>query len=132
MFTLGRFFLAAVRACKQKRLHRLVNMPNSVLEGDNNRNEQDNEHEHDEHILDNLDELDANTWVATGEMQKLPTSIFKNNSLSPSTRKTILQSEPRNKDTSYHGQETLIKHAKICKKTRQDPPTHRIQSFFNS
>jgi hypothetical protein len=101
LFTLGRFFLAAVRACKQKRLHRLVNMPNSVLEGDNNRNEQDNEHEHDEYVLDSLEELDANTWVATGEMQKLPTSIFKNNSLSPSTRKTILQSEPRNKDISF-------------------------------
>src|ERR1051325_3545085 len=58
----------------------------------------------EENVIDEveqLDEADPNTWVATGEMGELPTKIFKNNSLSQTSRKTILQAEPRNKAVSF-------------------------------
>ena len=48
-----------------------------------------------------LEVLDFNTWTATGDMQHLPTKIFKDNTLNPTVRKTILQTEPRNKDISF-------------------------------
>ena len=48
-----------------------------------------------------LEEFDTDAWVATGEMLQLPTNIFKSKTLSPSCRKSILQSEPRNKDISF-------------------------------
>jgi len=57
------------------------------------------EHEHDNQ--DNLDDSDPNTWVATEDMEDLPTSIFKKNIIPQATRKAILQSEPRNKAISF-------------------------------
>src|ERR1043166_10107516 len=55
----------------------------------------------DNDIQDVFDDSDPNTWVATGDMEGLPTAIFKKNILSQPTRKTILQSEPRNKAISF-------------------------------
>src|SRR6185437_6792328 len=40
-------------------------------------------------------------WVATGDMEILPTAIFRKNILSQPTRKAILQSEPHNKAISF-------------------------------
>ncbi len=45
--------------------------------------------------------VDARTWVAFGDMRYLPTNVFKKNSLPPNIRKTIVQFEPKNKDTVY-------------------------------
>ncbi|CAG8708116.1 11305_t:CDS:2, partial [Funneliformis mosseae] len=73
-------------------------MTHSVLDGENNRNEQDIKHENEPDVME---DLDSNTWVASDEMQNLPTSIFKKNILLPATRKAILQSEPRNKEISF-------------------------------
>jgi hypothetical protein len=50
---------------------------------------------------DFFDDLDNNTWTATGEMRNLPTGIFKRNLLSNTVRKSILQAEPRNRDISF-------------------------------
>lgn len=50
---------------------------------------------------DTFDDFDNNTWSATGDMQKLPTGIFKRNLLSTTVRRTILQTEPRNRDISF-------------------------------
>jgi hypothetical protein len=50
---------------------------------------------------DTPEDFDANTWTASGDMQNLPTKIFKGNVLQPAIRKTVLQSEPRNKDISF-------------------------------
>ena len=50
---------------------------------------------------DIFDDSDPNTWVATGDMEILPTAIFRKNILPQPTRKAILQSEPRNKAISF-------------------------------
>src|SRR5947207_1168195 len=50
---------------------------------------------------DFFDDSDPNTWVATGDMEILPTAIFRKNILPQPTRKAILQSEPRNKAISF-------------------------------
>src|ERR1051325_5730590 len=42
-----------------------------------------------------------NAWTPTGPMAELTTEIFKKNLLSSSTRKTILQNEPRNKNITF-------------------------------
>ncbi|CAB5375990.1 hypothetical protein RhiirA5_370167 [Rhizophagus irregularis] len=67
-------------------------MPDNVK---NNETEHENDHEQEhEQELDILEDLDANTWVTSGEM-------LQKNLLSQSTRKIILQSEPRNRDISF-------------------------------
>src|SRR5947207_7012185 len=74
------------------------------MNGDNERNkvnENENGNENDNGNEQLFDDPDPNAWVATGEMGSLPTTIFKRNTLSQSNRKTILQSEPRNKDISF-------------------------------
>jgi hypothetical protein len=66
------------------------------------QNEKDNTA--DEHELDNqdhFDDPDPTTWIATEDMEDLPTAIFKKNTLPQTVRKTILQSEPRNKAISF-------------------------------
>ena len=50
---------------------------------------------------DIFDDSDPNTWLATGEMEELPTTIFRKNTLSQPIRKNILQSELRNKAISF-------------------------------
>jgi len=50
---------------------------------------------------DIFDDSDPNTWLATGEMEELPTTIFRKNTLSQPIRKNILQSEPRNREISF-------------------------------
>jgi hypothetical protein len=47
------------------------------------------------------DETDQNSWTPSGEMAKLPTEIFKKNLLSATTRKSILQNEPKNRNISF-------------------------------
>ena len=54
-----------------------------------------------ENIEQLFDDSDPNTWTATEELATLPTAIFKKNTLSQATRKSILQSEPRNKAISF-------------------------------
>lgn len=61
----------------------------------------DNNVTNTEEQQDIFDDPDNNTWSPTGDMVSLPTGIFKNNSLNQTTRKTILQSEPRNRDISF-------------------------------
>jgi hypothetical protein len=51
--------------------------------------------------VENFEDFDTNTWTASGKMQKLPTRVFRGNVLMPTIRKTILQTEPRNKDISF-------------------------------
>ena len=51
---------------------------------DDPRTSGDEEHEQGEI----LEEFDVDSWVATGEMQRLPTNIFKKNTLSPSCQKS--------------------------------------------
>lgn len=63
-------------------------------------------HHDDDNVVENeieqlFDDSDPNTWIASGEMESLTTSIFKRNSLSQTLRKSILQSEPRNKNISF-------------------------------
>src|SRR5687767_1289546 len=64
-------------------------------------NERVNTHENDNEIENLFDDPNPNTWIATGEMGSLPTNIFKKNTLSQPDRKTVLQSEPRNKAISF-------------------------------
>jgi len=66
---------------------------------EDNDNEQILEQEHNQEIY--IDESDQNTWTPTGQMVNLPTQIFRKNLLLPSTRKTILQNESRNKEISF-------------------------------
>jgi len=67
------------------------------VESNNNNNNNDNENENEELFESN----DRNTWVPTGDMSALPTSIFKRNTLTPTIRKSVLQSEPRNENISF-------------------------------
>ena len=62
-------------------------------EGENIDNNNDNQ--------ELFDDSEPNTWVATQDMQGLPTAIFRKNILPQSIRKSLLQSEPRNKDISF-------------------------------
>src|SRR5207245_10039005 len=62
-------------------------------EGENTNNNNENQ--------ELFDESDPNTWIATQDMQGLPTAIFRKNILPQATRKSLLQSEPRNKDISF-------------------------------
>ena len=63
---------------------------------------QDRENTAEDHDnQDFFDDSDPNTWVATGDMEILPTAIFRKNILPQPTRKAILQSEPRNKAISF-------------------------------
>jgi hypothetical protein len=64
-------------------------------------NDNDNVFDHENDIEQLFDDSDPNTWTATKELATLPTAIFKKNMLPQATRKTILQSEPRNKDISF-------------------------------
>jgi hypothetical protein len=64
-------------------------------------NDNDNVFDHENDIEQLFDDSDPNTWTATEELATLPTAIFKKNTLSQATRKTILQSKPRNKDISF-------------------------------
>ena len=66
---------------------------------EDNDNEQTPEQEHNPEIY--IDKSDQNTWIPTGQMVDLPTQIFRKNLLLTSTRKTILQNEPRNKEISF-------------------------------
>jgi len=50
---------------------------------------------------DIFDDSDPNTWVASEEMEVLPTNIFRKNTLPQPTRKAVLQSEPCNKAISF-------------------------------
>ena len=50
---------------------------------------------------DIFDDSDPNTWIASAEMEVLPTNIFRKNTLPQPTRKAVLQSEPRNKAISF-------------------------------
>ena len=88
-----------------------------MSENDNLHNEQDNnEHDgqdrqedHIEHVGqddrveqdDYFEDYDHNAWTATGPMADLPTKIFKDNALSASSRRNILQNQPKNKDISF-------------------------------
>ena len=65
---------------------------------DNNRNDNREELEQDHDIFE---DLDHNSWTATGDMANLPTDIFKKHLLPSSTRKLILQAEPKNKQISF-------------------------------
>src|SRR5688572_16997227 len=67
----------------------------------NNNNERNNIIENDNEVEQLFNDSDPNTWVATGEMGSLLTTIFKRNTLSQTYRKTILQAEPRNKAISF-------------------------------
>src|SRR2546421_12948278 len=83
---------------------------------------------------DLYDDSDPNTWVATGDMEILPTTIFRKNILSQPTRKAILQSEPRNKAISF---EPPIMDRKIwtsmpCNAKEQDKNLHRTIYQFSS
>ena len=59
--------------------------------GEEERNEQD----------ELFDEYKYNSWTATGPMADLQTRIFKDNLLSASSRKSMLQNQPKNKDISF-------------------------------
>ena len=88
-----------------------------MSENDNLHNEQDNnEHDgqdrqedHIEHVGqddrveqdDYFEDYDHNAWTATGPMADLPTKIFKDNALSASSRRNILQNQPKNKDIFF-------------------------------
>ena len=48
-----------------------------------------------------FEEPDQNSWTPSGVMADLPSEIFRKNLLSSSTRKTILQAEPRNRCISF-------------------------------
>jgi len=50
---------------------------------------------------DIFDDSDPNTWIASEEMEVLPTNIFRKNTLPQPTRKAVLQSEPSNKAISF-------------------------------
>src|SRR5204862_8021059 len=81
-----------------------------------------------------FDESNPNTWVATKDMQGLPTAIFRKNILPQSTRKSLLQSEPRNKDISF---EPPIMDRKLWssiphKAKEQDKNLHRTIYRFSS
>ena len=63
-------------------------------------------HHDDNNVVENeieqlFDDSDPNTWIASGVIESLTTSIFKGNSLSQTLRKSILQSESRNKNISF-------------------------------
>lgn len=60
-----------------------------------------NEKDNNPDELDHFDDPDPHTWVAPEDMEDLPTAIFKRNTLSQATRKTILQTEPRNRAISF-------------------------------
>src|SRR5688572_14753581 len=72
-----------------------------MVEPNTDNNNIPNSSDDHEDVQDICDDLDANTWVASGEMSSLPTSIFKDNTLSQYNRKFLLQSEPRNRDISF-------------------------------
>jgi len=55
----------------------------------------------DNELHDNLEDIDTNAWVMSGDMLSLPTKIFEDNTLSQYNRKIILQSELKNRDISF-------------------------------
>jgi len=73
---------------------------NSQNRNNVNDTHEDTEREHIEQEVFNED-FDHNSWTAIAPMSELPTDIFKKNSLSSQVRKTILQSEPKNKDIIF-------------------------------
>ena len=72
------------------------------------------------------EELDINSWSATGPMAELPTEMYFGNSLQPATRKQILQSEPRIKDISFIP--LKMEHRMLSVMSRTDKETDRNYS----
>ncbi|PKY63499.1 hypothetical protein RhiirA4_492649, partial [Rhizophagus irregularis] len=68
---------------------------------DNLNNNETGNHKVDNVQEDTLEDFDSNTWVAPSEMQQLPKKIYKGNLLTLTVRKTILQTEPKNKKISF-------------------------------
>jgi hypothetical protein len=68
-------------------------------------NDNTNERHDEEQVTDRqevfMDEPDQNAWTPTAEMSEFTTEIFRKNLLSNSTRRSILQGEPRNKNISF-------------------------------
>ena len=78
-------------------LNNVVNDQNNDKQNFNERNIVE-DHEDQEEFRE---EYEHNSWTATGFMAELPTHIFKNNLLSSSIRRTILQNEPKNKEIFF-------------------------------